>query len=469
MIISLITLLGLILRLILANQSFWLDEGASLEIAGRPLFKLISGMASDFHPPLYYLLLKLWLPFAGHSEWLIRLPNILIGVATIPAVYFLTKEIFGKYKSLFVYLPALLLALNPFHIYYSQELRMYGLNTLLTVLSWVYLIRTTKEPKKNNYIIFTIITILNLYTFYGAFFNLVGQVLFIIKNKKQVPETILCIFTSLLFFLPWLPVLMEQFKAGGYLTTALPGWSALSGTLTLKDLFLIPTKFMFGRINITPKILYFAVSGVSFILLTVTLLLSWKNKKTLLVWFYFLTPIILAIIISLKTPILGYWRYTSILPALMILITIGLEQLPTKIRTLGTLHFILLFTICNFIFWFNPLFQREDWRDLAKFIGTDNSLIVLNFPAVFAPLKFYLPNSDYYFGQTSLGRERTDLQQSFANPSENKNTIYLLDYLSDLTDPNRQTLAFLKSTQYKLTSERVFNGLGKVSVFERLK
>ena len=186
-------------------------------------------------------------------------------------------------------------------------------------------------------------------------------------------------------------------------------------------------------------------------------------------WFYLLVPLFLAVIISLKTPVLGYWRYTSLLPALLILISLGLETLPKFWGKLGSAHFIILFMICNIIFWLNPTFQREDWRGLANFVSTGKSLIVLNYPAVFAPLKFYLPQADYYFSEISLGRERTDLSQSFSVPASGKDTVYLLDYLSDLTDPQRKTLAYLKSTSFKLTSEKVFNGLGKVSVFQRVK
>ena len=469
MIILFITILGFILRLILANQSFWLDEGASVEIASRSLSNLMSGMVSDFHPPLYYLLLKAWLPLAGHTEWLIRLPNILIGVVTIPVVYLLTKEITGKTKGFFLFLPALLLAINPFHIYYSQELRMYGLNTLLTALSWLFLLRLRKESGNKSGLLFTLVTVLNLYTFYGAFFNLFGQLLFTFGDKNNSKKIYLWIATSILFFLPWTPVLISQLRNGGYLTSALPGWSALSGTLTLKDLFLIPTKFLLGRINLTPKILYVFVTGMSFVLLLISLFFAFKNKKTASLWFYLLIPLILAVAISLKTPVLGYWRYTSLLPALLMLLSFGLEALPKIWGKAVSAYFLILFIICNLIFWSHPSFQREDWRGLANFINTDKSLIVLNYPAVFAPLKFYLPQADYYFSETSLGRERTDLSQSFSVPANGKNTVYLLDYLSDLTDPQRKTLAFLKSTSFKLTSEKVFNGLGKVSVFQRVK
>ena len=159
MYIIFITLLGFLTRFIYADQSFWLDEGASLMFAKLSLPQLFEAIKSDFHPPLFYLLLKFWLPVSGNSEWLIRLPFIIIATLTIPVVYMLCQSLFGK-KSLVPAVASLLLAINPLHIYYSQELRMYSLATLLVVLSWYFLI-------KRKYFLLSVINILCLYTFYG--------------------------------------------------------------------------------------------------------------------------------------------------------------------------------------------------------------------------------------------------------------------------------------------------------------
>ncbi|EKD52964.1 MAG: hypothetical protein ACD_61C00186G0001, partial [uncultured bacterium] len=85
MTILLITILGLVLRLILSGQSFWLDEGASLMFAKLSLPQLVDAIKTDFHPPIFYSLLHFWLPLAGRTEWLIRLPFIIIATAAVPA------------------------------------------------------------------------------------------------------------------------------------------------------------------------------------------------------------------------------------------------------------------------------------------------------------------------------------------------------------------------------------------------
>src|SRR3989344_8853773 len=117
--LALITFFAFILRLIGSNQSFWLDEGASISIAQLPLANILSAAGSDFHPPLFYLLLHFWLPLADKSEWLIRLPNIVLGSLTIPAFYFLLKAFFSKDKNNLPLIASFLFAINPLHIYYS--------------------------------------------------------------------------------------------------------------------------------------------------------------------------------------------------------------------------------------------------------------------------------------------------------------------------------------------------------------
>src|SRR5688572_28435014 len=123
--IYLILFLSLVFRLILVNQSFWLDEAASLVITRQPLAQLIASMAGDFHPPVFYVLLHYWLKLGFTHEWFLRLPVVFFGVLTIYFTYLLLKEL--KLKEKIALAASLLLAINPFHIYYSQELRMYSL------------------------------------------------------------------------------------------------------------------------------------------------------------------------------------------------------------------------------------------------------------------------------------------------------------------------------------------------------
>lgn len=462
MYLILITLLGLILRLVLSNQSFWLDEGASLMMAKLPLSQLIEALKADFHPPLFYMLLHFWLPLLGKSEWLIRLPFILLASATIPATYLLCREIFGA-KSKISLFSALFLALNPLHIYYSQELRMYSLVTLLVVLSWYSLL-------KKDYFWTSIFNFLSFFTFYGAIFNIVSQKIYLLFSNSKSKIRLICFITAptLIAFLLWWPIFSVQLQNGNYLKDALPGWQVLSGTLSLKSLFLIPLKFILGRISFDPQKLYYLVGSILVFLFLVISGSSLKNKKTLPFWIALITPLLLGLVLSLKTPVLGYWRFLFILPFFTVLLAVGIESLP-KVIIWGAVAWVCgTFLFFNLFFWTNSKFQREDWRGFSNFISNQNALVILPFPYIFAPLNFYEPNVAYLTAQSSLGKNQPNLDSLVKQSMLRKDKLYVMDYLADLTDPDRKILENVHKSGLKEIAGYNFNSLGRVYEFHPL-
>jgi uncharacterized membrane protein len=463
--ILLVTIIALILRLILANQSLWLDEAASVEIASTSLIHFLAKIQTDFHPPLFYLLLKAWLPLAGTSEWLLRLPNIIFGTLSIPAIYFLIKN-----KKIAL-LAALLLAINPLHIYYSQELRMYSLNGLLTVLSWAFLL---KPSKNKNRAIYILTSILNIYTFYGAFFNLVAQVVYVfINQRKELKNFAVNQAIIIISFLPFLSIFLHQLQGGGYLTSSLPGWDQISGSLTLKSLALIPVKFSLGRINFQNKFLYGMISLIftSYLFLLVFLGAHFKGSSRRIrgikfFIFWIITPLLLASFGSLISPMLGYWRYIYIVPAFTSLIATGLYLLPKKLFLINTAITIASFLFFSIVFFSNPIFHREDWRQASEIISIPNSLVILNFSDIFAPLKFYASDLDYYLTQKKLGTVRSDLDDTLPETIGGKDSVFVLDYLSGLTDPKRSVVTWLSNAGFIQKQVYNVNGVGLIYKFE---
>ena len=131
LVLSLLSLLALGLRLIrLSYQPLWWDEGWSLYFATTGIRNMLELTAVDIHPPLYYLLLHFWIRLFGPGVVSVRLLSVLVGTATVPLLYAAGRRLAGHRGGL---LAAFLLAISPFHIYYSQEVRMYGLVTLFGV------------------------------------------------------------------------------------------------------------------------------------------------------------------------------------------------------------------------------------------------------------------------------------------------------------------------------------------------
>src|SRR5436305_1576520 len=124
--LALITVLGLGLRLCrLSNQSLWIDEISSVETARVRLDQIIERSAQNNSLPPYFLLLRPLVRSANqHIEVRARLISVIAGAFSIPvfgAVVFLWRKDWRAAS-----LGALLLAINPLHLWYSQEARGYA-------------------------------------------------------------------------------------------------------------------------------------------------------------------------------------------------------------------------------------------------------------------------------------------------------------------------------------------------------
>ena len=110
-------------------SSLWNDEGNSWAMLARSFGEIAAAAAADIHPPGYYWLLKAWSLLFGDSALAMRSLSAVLGVILVALVAALARRAV-RGRPAWRYFPvvaALLAALNPFQIYYSQEARMYML------------------------------------------------------------------------------------------------------------------------------------------------------------------------------------------------------------------------------------------------------------------------------------------------------------------------------------------------------
>ena len=164
------------------RQDIWGDEAFSIWLSRQPLPQVVAGGA-DTHPPLYPFLLAVWLRLAGSSPLAVRALSAYIGTLTVPVVYALGRRTFGRAAGA---LSALLAALSPALVYYSQETRMYGLATLLAAVSvycamrW-YAARSPSKPMgRASGLPYLLVSLGAVYTHYYAFFAILAEDLVLI-------------------------------------------------------------------------------------------------------------------------------------------------------------------------------------------------------------------------------------------------------------------------------------------------
>src|SRR5690554_7606707 len=123
-----IILLATILRVVnLTGRTLWYDEAFAMLFAQAGWDVMVDGTltpvesgAADVHPLLYYELLHIWIRIFGSSVAAVRLLSAVLGTLTVLAAYILARDWFGVHGGLAA---ALITAIAPFHVQYSQETR----------------------------------------------------------------------------------------------------------------------------------------------------------------------------------------------------------------------------------------------------------------------------------------------------------------------------------------------------------
>jgi 4-amino-4-deoxy-L-arabinose transferase-like glycosyltransferase len=139
----------------LGANSLWIDELATLDLASHSLSDILRlSSSANFVPPLYFLLVHGALQVFGESEVTLRLLSAAAGIATIPVVWLLTRDMTGN--RLTADLAATLLALNPLHLWYSQEARPYSLLLFFSCCALLALERAAQTNSARYWILFTL-------------------------------------------------------------------------------------------------------------------------------------------------------------------------------------------------------------------------------------------------------------------------------------------------------------------------
>lgn len=457
MILLLIILLGLVLRLISINQSFWLDEATSVLVARDFSFQAIITKFSpgDFHPPFYYFLLKIWIGVFGATEVGARSLSVILGSATIPLVFLIGRKLLSKETGL---VAALFFATAPLHIYYSQEARMYTLAAFLATLLILFFLRIKEDSRKfYNWVGFIITGSLLIYTHYQTLSLFIVLITYLwMSQRKFFLDNFKKLFLSFtliaVLFLFWTPILAKQLHTAVLAKMNTPGWWAVLGQANLKQLALVPIKFLIGRVSSYDKIFY-AISLLFPLALSGYLLTRSISfiKKTLLIWLWLLIPIAVSAIFGWVSSGFSYFRLLFVLPAFYLLLAFGAVSITSKTLKQGA---VLALSIVNLvasgIYLFNPMFHREDWREAVRFIELKSR----NEPAasIFVtrnqrdPYRYYSEGYVFSYGPEGLSK----------GPFS---TIWLFRYVQPIFDPDDALRERVEELGYIKRAEHDFNGV----------
>jgi uncharacterized membrane protein len=156
---------GSILRFYrLGSNSLWIDEYATLRIALLPFADIFAENLSNnsFEPPIYFWLTHGVARTFGDSEATIRLPSAIAGSLTIPVVWLIMRDLSRSLTT--AHVTAALLALNPLHLWYSQEARPYAFLVLAASLAIYFLVQAMDSAGRRGWLGFTVFATLAVLT-----------------------------------------------------------------------------------------------------------------------------------------------------------------------------------------------------------------------------------------------------------------------------------------------------------------
>lgn len=191
------------------HLSMWIDEGSTIYFARLP-WRVVSGLEGwyDPHPPLYFTSLKA-LALIFPIVPLGRLVSVITGALTIPLVCGLGARLINRRAALWA---ALLTAVAPLHVWYSQETRMYTLSVLLTGYSYLALIAYHQEIARHRArwfwaTVYGLTVMVSMYIVYSSAYTLVPQIFILIfllrRHGARTRPLLVAIVLAGVGYFPW--------------------------------------------------------------------------------------------------------------------------------------------------------------------------------------------------------------------------------------------------------------------------
>lgn len=352
--IGAILVLAAALRLGCSTRTIWYDEAVTYwEASQSPLIQTEKSFS-----PLPRLII---LPMVDHWDepWMLRLPFIFLGVTSILIFSLASAKLFGRRAGLKV---ALLLAISPFHIFYSTEIRMYAISLFGCALNFLFYLRILDRGGKKNWLFYSIGGSIAVFAHPFTALQLIAQGIYLLVEKRHRRLFKIWFWNQLVIFLIYLPLLMYGLKhhgAAGWVTSrplvALVGtfYSFLMGMT-----FLLDPLWMILIILSVPLFGYLFAKGI----------LADSHNRYLATG-HLLFPIVIAILISCFMSFYSdqSTRFlTFAQPFLILLLVAGIEAIgKIKIR-----NGLFIGVIAVFLFAFYPIYALWDQVGFGNFEKT---------------------------------------------------------------------------------------------------
>jgi hypothetical protein len=370
--------------------SFWMDEGLSVGISSHALTDIPGVLRQDGSPPLYYLLLHVWMDAFGRSETAVHWLSLTAALLTIPAAMWAGWSLWGKRAG---YVGAVLCTLLPFLTAYGEEARMYALMALLALLTTAFYLHAFVYRRRGYLPAFAIGLALMLYTHSWGIFYGVGAFVALAylwwiaaggERGRLLIDGALAFGGAAILYLPWVPTLLYQVKHTG------APWAN-------KPRFGVPIQISRDVLGgYGPAVSLLLVGGFGLALL-LGARRARADRERLSVWALLAIAIVtlaLAWGLSQISPAWASRYFAAIVGPLLLLLALGLARA-------GRLGLVAVAVVC--VFWIKPTQYvdgyKSDVRDIGAEVGAQmraGDLVLVGQPEQTPLVWYYMPGGLRY-------------------------------------------------------------------------
>ena len=361
----------------LTDSCLWFDEIFSIHAAEHDWKNLFWFVAQDLiHPPLFYILLKIWIAVGGESLFWLRFFPVFFSILAIFPFILICRQC--KLS-----LPTILLALTFFAvngslIKYAQEVRMYSLLLCVGLFSIWLFVRYLNWGKGFNFLI--LVNILLVYSHYFGWLIVASEVLAVILLARQrLRQIILMLFLTFLSFAPWIYTVWNASRINANVEQNI-GWITKPNLVSIFrfifDLF-EPVDFEQSN-SIAPAIVLITLPILSLgIIAFGFFIVDWKNetavekRNVFLLLIFAFAPVLLAFLASQILPY-SIWGTRHLIIAFapfVILSAIAFSKIKFRQLKLAGIFIILILFGAAFLFQATrptPKYIWCAWENLAS-------------------------------------------------------------------------------------------------------
>ncbi len=418
----------------------------------------------EVHPPLYFWLINIWIGLWKCLGFLkmdylfyIRLSSVMFGTLSVYFTYLLGRKLFDTRIAL---LSSFFLAISSFHIYFSQELRMYPLILFLMLGSFYFLISLIEKPGIKPALGFVLTTGPALVTHYYSFYIIAIEILFllclvifrkrivanniphrpsekddvvkeekcfdcaiagILKNSSLIKTRAFWILGSFiassLFFVAWIPIFLKQAGAQDFTLRTAP---------TLPQFFEIFSRLAYGftlehlKLGNIDLFIFASILPIVLILAALVDILGVGSSAgetpplhtpphtpphkigLLFMLVYLLTPLVLTFLVTIFTRfnIFEFKYFYIITPAFWMLISYTILRMKSNwVRYIA----IAFFVVFNMYTWsnaqFNSYYYPQEWKKAVSVVKSSvksGDLVAVHPSMMSIPFHFYYGNTENF-------------------------------------------------------------------------